>query len=32
VIANPANTLLERLTPTPLRRYFATHIDVIAKR
>jgi len=31
-IANPINTLLEKLTPPPLQRYFATHYDVVAKR
>ena len=31
-IANPINSLLQKLTPAPLRPYFATHIDVVATR
>lgn len=31
-VANPLNGVLARLTPRPLRRYFAVHYDVIAKR
>ena len=31
-VATPINTLLEKLTPPPLRRYFATDYDVVAKR
>jgi len=30
--ANPINHLLERLTPAPLKPYFAVHYDVVAKR
>lgn len=31
-IANPLNSLLDKITPQPLKRYFASHYDVIAKR
>ena len=31
-IANPINRLLEKITPTSLKRHFAVHFDVIAKR
>ena len=31
-IANPLNLLLQKITPAPLQRYFATHYDIIAKR
>ena len=31
-IATPINTILQKLTPPPLQRYFATHYDVVAKR
>lgn len=31
-VANPLNGVLARITPRPLRRYFAVHYDVIAKR
>ena len=31
-IATPTNTILQKLTPPPLQRYFATHYDVVAKR
>ena len=32
VIATPVNSLCEKITPAPLRRFFATHYDIIAKR
>ena len=31
-IATPINTILQKLTPPPLQRYFATHYDVVARR
>lgn len=31
-IANPVNTFLEKITPKALKKYFAVHLDVIAKR
>lgn len=31
-IANPLNALLERLTPTSLKPYFAVHFDIVAKK
>lgn len=31
-IANPVNTLLERITPQSLKCHFAVHFDVVAKR
>jgi ubiquinone/menaquinone biosynthesis C-methylase UbiE len=31
-LANPLNSLLERLTPTCLKPYFAVHFDIVAKR
>ena len=31
-VASPINTFLEKITPTLLRRYFATHVDVVARR
>jgi SAM-dependent methyltransferase len=31
-VATPINTLLEKLTPAFLQPYFATHIDVVARR
>jgi ubiquinone/menaquinone biosynthesis C-methylase UbiE len=32
VVANPLNRLLERVCPTTLKKYFATHYDVVATR
>jgi hypothetical protein len=32
VIAKPINSLLEKITPTIIKRHFAVHFDVIAKR
>ena len=29
---HPINTILQKLTPPPLQRYFATDFDVVAKR
>jgi ubiquinone/menaquinone biosynthesis C-methylase UbiE len=31
-LANPVNSLLEKMTPAPLQRHFASFYDVIAKR
>ncbi len=31
-IANPVNKLLEKITPAPLKQYFATHFDIVAIR
>ena len=32
VIANPLNKLFEMILPQPLKKYFAVHYDVVAKR
>ena len=31
-IANPLNSILEKIVPNPLKKYFAVHLDVVAKR
>jgi ubiquinone/menaquinone biosynthesis C-methylase UbiE len=30
-LANPLNTLLEKITPQPLKHHFAVHLDIVAK-